>query len=295
MKYFTISVQYLILLLMFSASVTGCASLSLSSLDWRTNKNYATSKKPAYEIVALWEPSEGKGVDGLPTRGFSGQLMFFQHNNPSPVYVKGDVMIHLFDDQGDAEQQSKPLHQYKFQKGAWQVHAVESTLGPGYQVFIPYVRRGREHVECALRVQLTQPGSPDIYSRMVSVKLEGSTTQVSKQALTQTLQNIHEKVGVDTLARRETGKQLQLPAQQPSERMQVSTIGQNEIQQSRFETESPASDDRDDRIRQLEYQMTRLLNDQQREPEKSSVDTSTGSTSLRSTQYRQFQLSGAQK
>ena len=271
--------------------------MSLSSLGWRTDKNYATSKKPAYEIVALWEPSEGKGVDGLPTRGFAGQLMFFQHNNPSPVYVEGDVIIHLFDDQGDAEQQSKPLHQYKFEKGAWQVHAVESTLGPGYRVFIPYVRKGRHQVECGLRVQLAQPGCSDIYSRMVSVKLAGSTSEVKKQELTQheSFKKFHEKVIVDTLARRETGKQLELPSQQSSERMQVSTIGQNEIQQSHFGTQSPTSDERDERIRQLEYQVTRLLNDQQQETEKSPVGTSTGSTSLRSTQYRQFQLNGVQE
>lgn len=297
MKYSVMSVRFLFLSLICSASITGCTSLSLSSLDWRTNNKYATSKNPAYEIVALWEPSEGKGVDGLPTRGFAGQILFFQHNNPSPIYVKGDVMIHLFDDQGDAEQQSKPLHQYKFEKGAWQVHAVESTLGPGYQVFIPYVRKGRDQAECALRVQLTQPESPDVYSSMVSVKLEGKAPQTKQHTLTdnQVVLKAKAKLQVDTLARRKTGEQLELSSQQLNERMQVSSIQKNEIQQSHFETQSPINDERDERIRQLEYQVTRLLNEQKQQANVSSTGTDTESTSHRSTHYRQFQLSGVQE
>ncbi|MEQ9071130.1 MAG: hypothetical protein RLO18_30630, partial [Gimesia chilikensis] len=65
------------------------------------------------------------------------------------------------------------IHQFKFDSGAWQVHAVDSTLGPAYQLFIPYVRKGKDQAECALRVKLTQTEAPEVYSRMVSVKLEG--------------------------------------------------------------------------------------------------------------------------
>ncbi len=286
--------RYLMIVLL-SVLLTGCASIDLTNWDWKTKHKFATPKKPVYEIVALWEPSEGKGVDGMPTRGFAGQLLFFQHNNPSPVYVKGDVMIHLFDDQGDIKDQTKPIHQYKFEEGAWQVHAVESTLGPGYQVFIPYVRKGRDQAECALRVQLTQPGTSDIYSRMVSVKLEGTTPEAKRQALTQSQLGMKAKgeVEVDTLARRETGKQLELSLEHKQAQLKHAEEKQNIIQQIKAETFEPVVDERDERIRQLEDQMARLLNDQRPQPTERLRYSDTDSIPTKSAPYRQFRLSGS--
>lgn len=286
--------RYLMIVLL-SVLLTGCASIDLTSWDWKMKNKFASSKKPVYEIVALWEPSEGKGVDGMPTRGFAGQLLFFQHNNPSPVYVKGDVMIHLFDDQGDIKDQTKPIHQYKFEEGAWQVHAVESTLGPGYQVFIPYVRKGRDQAECALRVQLTQPGTSDIYSRMVSVKLEGTTPEAKRQSLTQGQLGMKAKgeVEVDTLARRESGKQLELSVEHKQAQLEHAEEKQNIIQQIKAETFEPVVDERDERIRQLEDQMTHLLNDQRPQPTERLRYSDTDSIPTKLAPYRQFRLSGS--
>tara|TARA_R110002111_G_scaffold262613_1_gene339474 strand:- start:59141 stop:60034 length:894 start_codon:yes stop_codon:yes gene_type:complete len=295
MNHLTMPVRSLLMLLLFSTSVTGCTSLALSSWNWKTAKNHASLKKPAVEIVALWEPAEGKGVDGLPTRGFAGQILFFQHNNSSPVYVKGEVLVYLYDDQGDLKEQSKPLHQYKFDAGAWQVHAVESTLGPAYQVFIPYVRKGRDQAECALRVQLTQKDAPDIYSRMISVKLEGKTPQAKAQSLTQQQpeQKAKANVEVDTLARRETGKPLELSSKHKQSQLKRTEKDLNQIQQVNAEVIEPVTDERDERIRQLESQMFRLLNDPKHQPVERSRQNTADAIPTDSGGYRQFRLNGA--
>lgn len=294
MDYLIMPFRY-VMILFLSTLVTGCASIDLTSWDWKMKHQFATPKKPVYEIVALWEPAEGKGVDGMPTRGFAGQLLFFQHNNPSPVYVKGGVMIHLFDDQGDLEDQTKPIHQYKFDSGAWQAHAVESTLGPGYQVFIPYVRKGRIQTECALRVQLTQQRASDVYSRMVSVKLEGTTPETRQPSLTQNQQHFEAKgqIEVDTLARRETGKRLELSREHKQIKFNDSEQRQELIQQTKAESLKPVLDDRDERIRQLENQMARLLDDQRQQSKERFRNSENESIPANSTSYRKFRLSGS--
>lgn len=285
----------LVMLLLVSTSITGCTSLAVTNWNWMSPKKFATAKKPVIEILALWEPAEGKGVDGMPTRGFSGQIMFFQHGNSSPVYAKGEVMIHLYDDQGDLKEQSKPLHQYKFESGAWQVHAADSTLGPSYQVFIPYVRKGRKQVECALRVQLSQENAPEIYSSMISVKLDGTTPKESKQTLAQQKPNAKSKVTVDTLARRESGKQLVISSEhQPSRQTHPDTV-QQEIQQVMAEVIEPVVDERDDRIRQLEAQMQSLLNAPKQQTANGIRHSDFNAPPANPAAYRKFRLNGPQE
>lgn len=275
MKHLIVPVRtFLFLMLCASTSFTGCTSLALSHWGLKKDHQYATAKKPAIEIVALWEPAEGKGVDGMPTRGFAGQLLFFQHNNTSPVYVKGEVYVNLYDDQGNATEQKNPIHQYKFDSGAWQVHAVESTLGPAYQVFIPYVRKGRDQAECALRVQLTQKDAPDIFSRMISVKLDGKTPQATQESVVQTPTTQPEKikVEVDTLARRESGKSLELSAEHKLRKLKHELEESSQIQQVSAESATPVEDKRDERIHRLEQQLGELLN-QQNQPTQAGYQT----------------------
>ena len=292
MNHLTKPVHYLVLILLCSTSTTGCTSLALTDWNLMSAKKYATPKKPAIEIVALWEPAEGKGVDGMPTRGFSGQIMFFQHNNTSPVFAKGDVMIHLYDDQGKIEEQSKPLHQYKFDAGAWQVHAVDATLGPSYHVFIPYVRKGRNKAECALRVQLSQKNAPEIYSKMISVKLDGTTPKEStEKTLAVKEPAAKTKVTVDTLARRESGKQLELSPEHKQSREERSKESQQDIQQLMAEVIEPVVDERDERIRQLEDQMDQLLNHQKRQSTNGIIQSSFNAPSTKPAGYRKFRLS----
>ncbi|WP_417384601.1 hypothetical protein [Gimesia sp.] len=291
---------FVLLMLCASTSLTGCTTLALSHWNWKSDHKYATAKKPAIEIVALWEASEGKGVDGKPTRGFAGQLLFFQHNNTSPVYVKGEVYVDLYDEQGNLVAPNKPIHQYKFDSGAWQVHAVESTLGPAYQVFIPYVRKGRDQVECALRVKLVQKDAPEIYSRMISVKLDGNTPESKEESVVQNAQKTageqtDSEIEVDTLARRESGKRLEISPQNKLRQLKRALEENSEIQQVKAEAPAPVEDERDERIRRLEQQLGELLNQQNRATQASYQTTSQQSSSVQPVRYQQFRLNGAEQ
>lgn len=151
-------------------TAVGCATFDLTHIDLRSRK--ATARRPAIRIVCLWEPAEGRDPKGVPCKGFAGQILFLTSSS-LPVSVEGDVRVYLFDDQGTAEDQAKPLHQFDFDTGAWSQHYSYGTLGPAYNVFIPYMRRGVNDATCALRVRLTPKTGPAIFSDMTSIKLLG--------------------------------------------------------------------------------------------------------------------------
>lgn len=112
----------------------------------------ASANNPVRQIECLWSPGEGHDPDGVPCKGFSGQILFFVGRSPTPVQVDGLIRVYLFDDQGTIEEQMKPLRQFDFSPGSWNVHLCESAYGPSYSVFVPYVRRGVSNARCSLRV-----------------------------------------------------------------------------------------------------------------------------------------------
>lgn len=155
-------------------ALSGCTTTSLFSKF--TNKQKfpkATAANPAVRCLCLWEPAEGTGVDNLPARGVSGQIFFFTRGGASAVEVDGDVRIYLFDDQGSAEVQAQPLHQFDFMAGTWQAHLTSTQFGPAYQLFVPYSRKGRHQAELALRVRLTPSSGSPLYSDIANVVLPG--------------------------------------------------------------------------------------------------------------------------
>ena len=76
----------------------GCSQLPLLSFDQRDRLPKATKSNPALEVICLWEPAEGLGLDDMPTRGFAGQLLFFGGKNAEPLRVDGEVKVYVFDD-----------------------------------------------------------------------------------------------------------------------------------------------------------------------------------------------------
>lgn len=159
---------------------SGCAGSNL--LNWKREKvPTADEKNPAVDILCLWQPAEGSGVDGLPTRGVAGQILFFTGRDASPVVVNGDVRIYMFDDQGSPEEQAKPIRQFDFVGKAWNKHARSTTFGPAYQVFLPYARDGLHKVHCSLRVRLEPKDGRPVYSKMEGVTLPGSKDDAQSQ------------------------------------------------------------------------------------------------------------------
>jgi hypothetical protein len=153
-------------------TTVGCATINLSKIDFRSRK--ASARNPAIKIVCLWEPAEGRDPKGMPCQGFAGQILFLTGKS-LPVSVEGDVKVYLFDDHGTAEEQGKPLHEFNFDSEAWAQHYSYGSLGPCYNVFIPYMRKGASDATCALRLRLTPPENqgPALFSEMTSIELFG--------------------------------------------------------------------------------------------------------------------------
>ena len=128
------------------------------------------------DVVAVWETGEGIGLDGLPTRGFAGQILFFtaDQRHPEPQLVDGDVTIYVFDDLGTVEENAEPIHQFNFDRESFAQFSTATNLGNAYQVFIPYTKKNFYEVTCSLRIKLTPEHGLPVYSKLASVILPGA-------------------------------------------------------------------------------------------------------------------------
>lgn len=151
-------------------SLAGCASLHL---PWSKDRVVrATARNPAVQVLCLWQSSTGRDPEGLPCRGFAGQIIFLSGRGTTPLAVDGDVRIYVFDDQGTLEERSVP-RMWDFDSAAWNMHLTNSSLGPAYSVFIPYTRPGSQQAACTLRLRLTPKDGQPIFSETASVILPG--------------------------------------------------------------------------------------------------------------------------
>jgi hypothetical protein len=171
-----------LLLLAVAAFACGCAQISLAPFGWSHKAVVSSPQNPVVEVMCLWEPAEGNDLNGLPCRGFAGQLLFFTAGNSEAAKVDGDIRIYVFDDVGDEAERSKPLHQFDFDSGSWNKLGRDGDLGMSYQIFVPYTRPGQFQANCSLRVRFTPKygGSP-IYSKMGPVALPGRVREQSVQ------------------------------------------------------------------------------------------------------------------
>jgi hypothetical protein len=158
---------------------TGCSTTSVFE---RLRVGKASPENPAIEVVCLWQPAKGTGANGLPTRGMAGQIMFFTRGSSAPVMADGDVRIYEFDDQGTADELRKPIHQFDFLAADWQNFQSQGTLGPCYNIFVPYVKGGHKQVEVTMQLRFTPKGAPTLYSDMTSVTLPGSIDPTDDRA-----------------------------------------------------------------------------------------------------------------
>gem|GEM_PF-1156072 len=243
-------------------TTVGCATLHIPQLDLRSRK--ATARNPVAKVVCLWEPAEGRDPKGNPCHGFAGQILFL-NSSSLPVSVDGDVRVYLFDDQGTVEEQSEPLHKFDFDNGAWSQHYTYGTLGPAYNVFIPYMRHGTYEATCALRLRLTPKQGPAVFSEMASIELmsfHGGTKPVSKKpqvdsrveaATAEDLTSVNKRRRTTTISLNPNGAS-ETPANGDHD---------NEIQLAGYEAEPRPLTSNDAKIAQLE-QMVKELREQQR-------------------------------
>ncbi len=154
----------------------------------------ASAENPVHEVICLWEPGEGTGLDGLPCRGFVGKVMFFAHGIDPPVRVEGDVRVYMFDDQGSAEEQQHPIHQFNFDSKAFQAFLSETNVGAAYQFFLPYTRSGAHRAACSLRLRLTPPDGRPVYSKMGTLILPGTTRRTADKPIAEISEKVNEGI-----------------------------------------------------------------------------------------------------
>ena len=178
-------------------TLSACSSLDLH-LPGRTRPMMKADKDhPVIEAICLWQAGEGQGLDELPTRGFAGQILFFAQGRTEPVLVDGDVTIYVFDDIGGLEEQSKPFHEFKFDSANWQRYRVETHLGVGHQIFIPYTRPGAHHAKCSIKLKYTPKEGRTVYSRMAQVVLPGTKTNTPVATQAPELKQVPQSVSND--------------------------------------------------------------------------------------------------
>ena len=179
---------------------TGCSQLNLfdrfgrptGELTARDLKKIpvATDKTPVWEVVGLWEEAQGVGLDGLPSRGFAGRIMFFPFSSSGPddplvpLQIRGGVVkILVFDDRGTEEEQGKPFHQFQFDAESFQAFLTLGDMGGAYQLFIPYTRNDKYGSRCSLQVVYQPEKGRPVFSKRADVILPGAAPRKTQQAI----------------------------------------------------------------------------------------------------------------
>ncbi|MBD3675959.1 MAG: hypothetical protein HUJ26_20815 [Planctomycetaceae bacterium] len=176
------SFQNIFALVFLLTVMSGCASLSNIVGE---QVKFANPKKPAVEVICLWEPSEGKTPDGKPARGFEGTLLFFDADRTSPVGVHGEVTVSVFDDYGPRDSWNRPISEFRFTPEEWNHFISRGTFGTSYRIFIPYERKHPYQVKTSLSVKFVPAsGGAEFQSRMSHVVLPGPLREGINTTLT---------------------------------------------------------------------------------------------------------------
>ncbi|MCP4510530.1 MAG: hypothetical protein GY826_29490 [Fuerstiella sp.] len=181
------TVAILAIVAAITASATGCSSfLHTSAAIIKSPVSFVSAiraEKRIVKILCLWEPAEGQGLDGRPSRGFAGQILMFAHGSPSPISVHGKISIYEYVNFDPDDVDPQPIHKFTFDDGGWNAHRTESTLGESYNVFLPYVVKNNGHATCALRVEYTSEEGRVISSPYTEVTLTAKTSNKPLSAL----------------------------------------------------------------------------------------------------------------
>lgn len=173
-----------ILLCLLTIAGTGCTSTtpSLKSAGTLITDPGRLVGNPRCEknvarIVTIWEPAHGKGLDDRNARGFAGQILFFGPGGKTGSRVHGSVRIYQYDNYDpDSDEDPTLLHTFAFEPEAWEAHRGEGTLGHSYSVFVPYMNKHREQVNCALKVEFVGEDGRVVSSQETEVLLPGRDT-----------------------------------------------------------------------------------------------------------------------
>jgi hypothetical protein len=157
--------------------VSACGCVSVPGFSGLFRKYpVADAQHPIVELMGIWQAGEGRTPDGLPCRGFAGQLLFMVAGDPLSAQVNGGIKVYVFDDVGNPHEQARPIDVFEFTPEQFQTFGHPTKLGMTYQLFIPYRRTGIETRDCAVRVKfMPANGTTPLYSQTASITLPGKT------------------------------------------------------------------------------------------------------------------------
>jgi hypothetical protein len=226
----------------------------------------ATAADPAIEILCLWQQGDGQDPDGKPCKGFTGQVLFLSRKSSAPVQVEGQVRIYLFDDLGATEEEKiKPMHQYDFDSGSWNILLGKTSLGPTYTVFVPYTRRGVTEANCSLRIRLKPKHGPVIFSEFTNMPLSGSKKTLrgddAKPITNEEVDRLAAEALTSTLRRTTTISTAPNPKVIENGATKIASAESNQVQQASYNTSSDSTKTsaEAERIRQLELRVQQLM------------------------------------
>lgn len=174
----------------------GCASTSTLLRDPGRLIGKSRPEKNVARVLCLWEPSQGTGVDGKPARGFAGQILFFGGRDDAAVRIDGDVRILEYSNFSSDDDEPVPLHTFTFKSDAWDVHRTEGSLGHSYSVFIPYMEKHKNTVNCGLKVEFIGKDGRVVASDTTEVLLPGKGSMASTSPMQRSVtRNISRKAG----------------------------------------------------------------------------------------------------
>ena len=254
------------MLLSLLIPVMGCTTIHF---PFQKSMPKATAANPVTQVVCLWQQSEGRDPDGLPCRGFAAQVLFLSSRDGTPVTAEGDVRIYLFDDQGTVEEQTKPLHQFNFNNGAWELHLINSKyLGPTYNVFVPYTRRGTTHAACALRIRFTPKSGIPIFSDLTNLPLNANAKPITgddaKPITTEETEKLSAELAATKLRRTTTIAAGSQNSPKDFRPLSKDPLKSSPVQQAAYEVpgESRIETTENDRIQRLESIIQQMMRQQ---------------------------------
>src|SRR5260370_32509305 len=119
--------------------LTGCATSSLFKMS-KNDFPKAGPKNPVAQIVGIWEPAMGIGLENKTSRGFAGQILFFRKGSDVPLQVDGDIRIYVFDDHGTPDEQATAIYEMNFESRGWNQYLTKGPLGATDKVLPHYIR-----------------------------------------------------------------------------------------------------------------------------------------------------------
>ena len=174
---FHLSPAAILMLVIFSGCASSTALIRDPALlvrDPGSIVGHPRIERNVARVVALWEPTTGKGIDDENARGFAGQILFFGSGCETGARVHGTVNIYEYDNYDpNSDDDPELLHTFAFDPEAWEVHRGAGTFGHSYSVFIPYMKHNKDQVHCGLKVELVLDDGRRISTSTTEVLLQG--------------------------------------------------------------------------------------------------------------------------